>query len=121
MNSAPTRNARNFTMRWNATTRPMPTTATGYMGLGRNLSAQKQWTEAIKQFTYAASLGSDNAYPYAFRAEAYKELGEWDKSADDIITALSIEFNNKAVSLLSDIKEPMLSIVLAKMKIQIAK
>lgn len=84
------------------------------MGLGRNLSAQKQWTEAIKQFTYAASLGSDNAYPYAFRAEAYKELGEWDKSADDIITALSIEFNNKAVSLLSDIKEPMLSIVLAK-------
>ncbi|MDD7440349.1 tetratricopeptide repeat protein [Prevotellamassilia timonensis] len=95
--------------------------ATGYMGLGRNLSAQKQWTEAIKQFTYAASLGSDNAYPYAFRAEAYKELGEWDKSADDIITALSIEFNNKAVSLLSDIKDPMLSILLAKMKIQMAK
>lgn len=98
-----------------------PGDATGYMGLGRNLKDQKQWQEAIKQFDYATTLGSTNSYPYAFRAEAYKELGEWDKAANDIVTALDIDNNYKAMMLLDGLKDPMQSIVIAKLKIKMAQ
>lgn len=49
----------------------------GYMGLGRNYNAKKQWDAAIEQFNYVVNLYNDYASVYSFRAEAYigKKVG----------------------------------------------
>ncbi len=93
----------------------------GYMGIGRNLLEQKQWDQAIEQFNKAALMYSDNAVVYSFRAEAYMGKEKWPEATDDIIKALAIDSDDKAFSMMQDLKEPAFSMIKAKMKIQSAK
>ena len=93
----------------------------GYMGIGRNRNAQKQWDAAIDQFNYVANLYNDYSSAYSFRAEAYIGKEKWAEATDDIVKALSINGDNKAFSLMQDLKEPAFSMLKAKMKIQSAK
>lgn len=93
----------------------------GYMGLGRNANAQERWTDAIKQFDYVTKLVNDYSSVYAFRAESYSGLKKWNEATDDLISALSLEWDRKALYLLTDIKEPALTMIIAKMRVQAAK
>lgn len=93
----------------------------GYMGLGRNAKDQKKWEEAIKYFDYVTKLASDYSSGYAFRAESYIALGKWNEATDDLISAMRCEWDKKALYHMLELKEPALTMMLSKLKIQIAK
>lgn len=89
-----------------------------YMGIGRNRIAQKRWDEAIEQFNYVKNLYSDYSSAYSFCAEAYMGQKKWAEATDDLITALAMDGDNKAFYLMQQLKEPALSMMVAKLKIQ---
>lgn len=93
----------------------------GYMGLGRNANAQKRWNDAIKQFDYVTKLASDYSSGYSFRAESYMGLEKWNEATDDMISALSLDWDRKAMYLAGTIKEPAFTMLVSKMKIQSVK
>jgi len=93
----------------------------GYMGLGRNANAQKRWDDAIKQFDYVTKLAGSYSSGYSFRAEAYIGKEKWTEATDDIITALSLDWDRKALYLAGTLKDPALTMLLSKLKIQSAK
>ena len=98
-----------------------PGNVMGYMGLGRNANAQAKWADAIKQFDYVTKLASDYSSVYAFRAESYLGLKKWDEATDDLISALSLDWDRKALYLMTELKEPALTTMIAKMRVQAAK
>ena len=93
----------------------------GYMGLGRNANEQKNWTEAIKQFDYVTKLSSDYPSGYSFRAESYIGLEKWNEATDDIVSALALEWDRKAMYLATTLKGPAFTMLVSKMKIQSIK
>lgn len=93
----------------------------GYMGLGRNANEQRNWTEAIKQFDYVTKLSSDYSSGYSFRAESYIGLEKWNEATDDIVSALALEWDRKAMYLATTLKEPAFTMLVSKMKIQSVK
>ena len=93
----------------------------GYMGLGRNANEQRNWTEAIKQFDYVTKLSSDYSSGYSFRAESYIGLEKWNEATDDIVSALALEWDRKAMYLATTLKEPAFIMLVSKMKIQSVK
>lgn len=93
----------------------------GYMGLGRNANAQEKWDEAIKQFDYVTKLASDYSSGYSFRAEAYIQKQNWNAATDDIATALSIDWDRKALYMAQVMEEPAFTMMVSKLKIQSAK
>lgn len=94
---------------------------TGYMGLGRNAIAQKRWDEAVKQFNYVEKLTTDYSSVYSFRAEALLGKEKWNEATDDLIKALDIDSDQKAFVLTTNLKEPALSLMISKLKIQSGK
>lgn len=90
----------------------------GYMGIGRNANAQKQWNEAIKQFDYVVKLAPDYSSAYSFRAESYWGLNKFDKAIDDVVIALSIDADNKAFYLLQSLVDTAFVQTIAKLKAQ---
>ena len=93
----------------------------GYMGLGRNFNAREQWQEAIKQFDHVTRLASNYSSGYSFRAESYIGLKKWPEATDDIISALSLDWDRKALYLATTLKEPAFTMLVSKMKVQSAK
>ena len=93
----------------------------GYMGLGRNANMQERWEDAIKQFDYVTKLASEYSSGYSFRAESYIGLEKWNEATDDIVKALSIDWDRKAHFLALTMKEPAFTILVSKMKVQSAK
>lgn len=93
----------------------------GYMGIGRNSNEQKRWEDAIKQFDYVTKLSSDYSSGYSFRAESYIGLEKWNEATDDIVSALALEWDRKAMYLATTLKEPAFTMLMAKMKIQSMK
>lgn len=93
----------------------------GYMGLGRNANEQKKWEEAIKQFDYVTKLSNDYSSGYSFRAESYIGLEKWNEATDDIVSALNLEWDRKAMYLATSLKEPAFTMLVSKMKIQSIK
>ena len=89
-----------------------------YMGIGRNRIAQKRWDEAIEQFNYVKNLYADYSSAYSFCAEAYMGQNKWAEATDDLITALAMDGDNKAFYLMRQLKDPALSMMVAKLKIQ---
>ena len=79
---------------------------------------QKHWDDAIKLFDYVEKLANDYSSVYAFRAEAYIGKEKWNEATDDLIKSLAIDWDRKAVYMLSDLKEPALTMMISKMKIQ---
>ena len=93
----------------------------GYMGLGRNANEQKKWNDAIKQYDYVTKLASEYSSGYSFRAESYIGLEKWNEATDDIIKALSIDGDRKAIYLASTMKEPAFTTMVSKLKVQSVK
>lgn len=93
----------------------------GYMGLGRNVNMEERWEDAIKQFDYVTKLASEYSSGYSFRAESYIGLEKWNEATDDIVKALSIDWDRKAHFLALTMKEPAFTILVSKMKVQSAK
>ena len=93
----------------------------GYMGIGRNAVAQERYDDAIKQFDYVVKMHSDYSSGYSFRAEAYMKKGEYIKAADDIVTALDIDSDNKAFYLLQDMADSAKIVMEAKLKAKALK
>lgn len=98
-----------------------PANALGYLGVGRNLVAKEKYEEAIPQFDYAIKLNSDYGRPYAFRAQCYLLLQNWNKGTDDLISALGADSDDKAFSLMQDLSGEAFDLMNAKLKIQSAK
>ena len=98
-----------------------PGDVVGYMGKGRNANAQKNWDEAIKQFDYITKLTNEYPSVYAFRAEAYLAKKMWNEATDDIISALSADWDVKALSMIEDMNESARNMLIAKMRVQAAK
>lgn len=93
----------------------------GYMGLGRNANAQKRWDDAIKQFDYVTKLASDYPSGYSFRAESYIGKEQWIEATDDIVKALTLDWDRKALYMASELKDPAFTMVISKLKVQSAK
>ena len=93
----------------------------GYMGIGRNANAQKCWDDAIKQFDYVTKLSSDYSSVYSFRAESYIGKEKWSEATDDIVTALSLDWDMQAARLAIELEEPAFTMLVSKLKIQSAK
>lgn len=93
----------------------------GYMGIGRDANAQKRWDDAIKQFDYVTKLASDYSSGYSFRAESYIGKEKWPEATDDIVTALSLDWDRKALYLAGTLKEPAFTMLVSKIKIKSAK
>ena len=98
-----------------------PGSVMGYMGLGRNANEQKHYVDAIKQFDYVTKLASDYASGYSFRAESYIGLEKWNEATDDIVSALALEWDRKAMYLATTLKDPAFTMLVSKMKIQSMK
>ena len=98
-----------------------PGSVMGYMGLGRNANNQKRWDDAVIQFDYVTKLASDYSSGYAFRAESYIGLEKWNEATDDIISAINLGWDRKAIFLATSLKDPALTTLISKMKVQAAK
>lgn len=98
-----------------------PANTIGYMGKGRNALARNDFDSALKLFNYSITLDPKASQEYAFRAETFLALHKYNEAADDIIKALGMEYNRKAISLTEGIKSPFKDILLAKLRIQQAK
>ena len=77
-----------------------PDYAFAKMGLGRNCIAREEYEKAIGYFDYVAALYSDYSSAYSFRAEAYFGMKDYINAASDVISALSIDGDNKAFYLM---------------------
>lgn len=97
-----------------------PSGVIGYMGKGRNSLRQDRFDEAIRLFDHVAKLhGKDYSSCYSFRAEAYAGLKQYDKAADDIITAMVMNRDDKAFYLMTTtMAESAALIMTSKLKIQ---
>lgn len=93
----------------------------GYMGKGRNANDQKRWDDAIKLFDYVEKLANDYSSVYAFRAEAYIGQEKWNEATDDLVKSLSIDWDRKAMYMMSELKEPAFTMMVSKMRVQSAK
>ena len=93
----------------------------GYMGKGRNAIDQKRWDDAIKLFDYVEKLANDYSSVYAFRAEAYMGKEKWSEATDDLVKALSIDWDRKAMYMLGELKEPAFTMMVSKMRVQSVK
>ena len=98
-----------------------PENVTGYMGKGYIACEQKKWNEAIEIFNDAIKIADDFSFNYLFRAEAFLGLKKWNEATDDLIKAMSLSWDQKALSLISKLQEPALSILISKVKKQHAK
>lgn len=71
------------------------------MGLGRNCTAREEYAAAIDYFDYVAALYSDYSSALSFRAEAYFGLKDYINAASDVVGALAIDHDTKALYLLT--------------------
>ena len=98
-----------------------PGSVTGYMGIGRNALMQERWDDAIKQFDYVLMLASDYSSAYSFRAEAYMGKQMWKEATDDVVSALKLDMDLKALALACKLEEPAFTMLVSKIRIQSAK
>lgn len=95
----------------------------GYMGLGRNAKMQGLYDEAIEKFNYVIKMTGDTySSAYSFRAECYFYQDKYNEAINDIITALSIDGDDKAWYLMFKFDEgSAFKNLVSKLKIQCNK
>ncbi len=91
------------------------------MGFWRNAMAQQHFDEAVNYCNKAIMINKDFSRVYAYRAQAYSELKKWDEATTDIVHALSIDYDEYAFNQALDLQEPALTMLLAKIKVEMAK
>ena len=82
-----------------------PDNVVARIGLGRNCVAKEDYQKAVDYFDYVTALYPDYSMAYAFRAEAYHGLNDKISAASDVVTALGLDGNNKALYLLTQYAE----------------
>ncbi len=98
-----------------------PGNTDGYMGYGRNLRDQNKLDEAIEQFTYAFKLDSKFSQALAFRAECYAKQHKYEEAVADMIAAIEMDENRKAIYELVYIDKEGVDYAMPQLKIQMAK
>lgn len=93
----------------------------GYIGVARNFIALEQFNDAITQLDYAIKLSSNYGRPFAFRAQSYLALSNWNKGTDDLISALATDNDDKAFRLMQDLSGEAFDTFISKLKIQSTK
>lgn len=88
------------------------------MGLGRNDAARKNWDKAIAWYDQVVQLYPDYSSGYSFRAEAYIAEGKMNEAIGDIISAIEIDGDAKAVALMRDLKEDARAAMKVRLKIK---
>ena len=91
-----------------------PENVTGYMGIGYIANEQKKWNESVRIFSDIIKIADDFSYAYSFRAEAFLGLKRWDEATDDLIKAISLSWDQKALYLIEKLQEPALTILILK-------
>lgn len=97
-----------------------PSSVMGYMGKGRNAMMQGKYGESIQYFDKVVKLyGKDYSSGYSFRAESYAMMGRYAESMDDVLSALSIDRDDKAFHVMADVlADSAFTTVISKLKIQ---
>lgn len=98
-----------------------PGNTDGYMGYGRNLREQDKLDEAIEQFSYAFKLDKDFSQALAFRAECYAKRHKYEEAVADMIKAIEMDENRKAIYQLVYIDKEGVDFAVAQLKVQMAK
>lgn len=96
-----------------------PSNVMGYMGLGRNEIERKNYAQAIEQFNYVIKLHQSNySTVYSFRAECYIATGRFSEAADDIVTALAIDSDDKAWGLMNVLADSSYLSMTSRLKVE---
>ena len=91
----------------------------GFVALGRSQLRQDKPKEALVLFEHAVKLsGNTYSLAYSFRAEAFLRLGRFDESADDIVTALAIDSDNKAWIHMFEVADSSYLTMTSRLKVQ---
>lgn len=98
-----------------------PGNTDGYMGYGRNLREQGKLDEAIEQFSYAFKLDKDFSQALAFRAECYAKQHKYEEAVADMIKAIEMDENRKAIYQLVYIDKEGVDDAISQLKVQMAK
>ena len=98
-----------------------PGNTLGYMGKGRNAWENDKYQEAADLFSYCIRLDPSFSQPYAFRAECNFGLKRINEGLDDIISALSIDGNERAFNLMLIVGDPDVNTLITKLKVQSIK
>ena len=93
----------------------------GYMGYGRNLRDQGELDSAIEQFSYAFKLDKDFSQALAFRAECYAKQKKYEEAIADMIKAIEMDENRKAIYQLIYIDKEGFDFAVPQLKVQMAK
>ncbi len=91
------------------------------MGLGRNNAARKNWDAAIDQYSRVIKMYPDYSSGYSFRAEAYIAKEKWNEATEDILKALDIDGDDKALSLMRNLKDEARDAMKVRLKIKANK
>ena len=98
-----------------------PGNANACLWAGVNMKFLGDKDGALAMYTKAIALESGESQGYVWRARLYAEMEDWGKATDDVVTALQMDNNNAAYALLLGLREPALSMMVAKLKIKAAK
>lgn len=82
---------------------------------------QKRYDEALEQFDHAIKMAPNYSSGYSFRAEYYLNQKKYPEAIDNIIKALSIRQDGKALYHLTTMEKDALPIIKAKLQEQIEK
>lgn len=88
----------------------------GYMGLGRDAYAQGNYDDAVKQYDAVLRLHDAYSSGYAFRAETYLKQGKYLDAINDVIKALEIDSDTKALFHLFEFPADQSTLVETKLK-----
>ena len=91
------------------------------MGYGRNLRDQGELDSAIEQFSYAFKLDKDFSQALAFRAECYAKQKKYEEAIADMIKAIEMDENRKAIYQLIYIDKEGFDFAVPQLKVQMAK
>lgn len=93
-----------------------PSDALSFMGIGRNYNARKLYNQAIEQFDYVARLYPNYSSAFSFRAESYAGLKKYKEMADDIVSALEINGDNKAFYMMTEYADTAYTFLSTKLR-----
>ncbi len=92
------------------------------MGLGRNEKERGNCEKAMEYFNKVILLyGKDYSSGYSFRAECYLKMGAFNLAADDVVSALSVDYDRKAYYLMYQIADSSYHDMAARLRIQMNK
>lgn len=94
----------------------------GWLCLGRNADARKDYDKAIEHYNYAVKLDNSNAQSYSLRAYTYINQKRWSEATDDVVSAFSIDITDGgALDCVNTLADSASVVLCSKMKIQTKK